>query len=706
MSGAPGVVSELLDRAAARTRRIALMQGAATGAAVAAVIVLGRFVIATATGDSSALSLGPAAAIPLLPVALGVTVAHLRARNHRAGAAAKVERRAPHCRNLLITADELGRAEGAVAPGVASLVSSQAAAIARGLDVDALFPSQRAWRQLAAASALLAVTLMLPRARDEVRAIAASARGAATAPGDAIGRIDVTVVPPSYAGGSASRTTDPARVDALVDSRIRIAVRAEADSLRIVTADGAVPVRPTANGSFEADVRVTGDGFIAIEAADSTGTRGRRLIGVTARRDHAPRVRMVAPARDLVLQNASQTIALAVEADDDLALSALRLRYTKVSGSGERFTFEEGEVPLQVTRRTGRAWNARASWNLAGLALVAGDMVVYRAVAADRRPGAAPSESDAFIAQLLSGEGDAAPGFAVDPDEERQALSQQMVILKTERLMARQRTMPPAAFAEEAGNLAVEQRRVRAEFVFMMGGELAEEVASENSMDDLDETHEAESESDLSAGRMANQGRTALLAAIRAMSRAATALNTGDLARALPEERNAVAQLERAFSRSRYLLRALTQREQLDMTRRGTGALTDVSRDLRPVVVADRDARVVALRGALRELTGAGSELALPRTERSAGDISMRLSAAAERVLRTDPSAPALQQVAESLGAASRAVAAGRGDARALLDRATSALSTVLRAEAGAVSRAGASLESRRLQGALSGMPR
>ena len=707
MSAGSNAVSDTLDRAAARARRIALLQGAAAGAASAAAILLVRFLIATATRDGSELSQGVAALVVSLPIATGIAVAFLRSRHARDGAAAMVERRAPHCRNLLVTADELRRAPNAsaVAPDIASLVARQASALARTVDVDALFPSRNAWRQLAVASALLVLALFLPRARAELRSVVSAVTGAATTPGDAIDRIDVTVVPPAYAGGSGQRVTDPARVEALVDSRIRLTVRANAGTVRVTTAEGAIPVRPSASGAdgaFDAEFRVTGDGFIVVEAADSTGARGRRLIGVTARRDNAPRVRVVTPARDLVLQNASQTIALAVEADDDLALASLRLRYTKVSGSGERFTFEEGEVPLQVARRSGRAWSARANWNLASLALVTGDMVVYRAVAADRRPGAPPSESDAFIAQLLSKEGDAAPGFAVDPDEERQALSQQMVILKTERLMARQRTMPPAAFAEEAQNLAVEQRRVRAEFVFMMGGELAEEITAENSMGDLDETHEAESESDLSAGRMANQGRTALLAAIRAMSRAATALNAGDLARALPEERNAVTQLERAFSRSRYLLRALTQREQLDMTRRGTGSLTDASRDVRPVVVADRDTRVVALRAALADLTGAGNDLARSRTEASAGDVGMRLSTAAERVLRTDPSSPALQKVAESLNAASRAVASGRDDARAHLDRATSALSAVLGEEAGAPARAGASLEGRRLQGALS----
>jgi hypothetical protein len=267
---------------------------------------------------------------------------------------------------------------------------------------------------------------------------------------------------------------------------------------------------------------------------------------------------------------------------------------------------------------------------------------------------------------------------------------------------------------EEARNLAIEQRRVRAEFVFMMGGELSEAVASENSMDDLDETHEAESESDLSAGRMANQGRTALLAAIRAMSRAATALSAGEVARALPEERNAVTQLERAFSRSRYLLRALTQREQLDLTRRGTGELADARRDVRPAIAASRDERVVALRSALASLVQTGGEIDTASPRDGSGNlahgvtIAQRLQEIAERVLRTDPSSRSVQGLTDTLNAAARLMraapddAARRDEAKRLADRAAASLAALLRSETGSALGATASPEQRRLSGLLS----
>src|SRR6185295_10183979 len=98
------------------------------------------------------------------------------------------------------------------------------------------------------------------------------------------------------------------------------------------------------------------------------------------------------------------------------------------------------------------------------------------------------------------------------------------------------------------------QRKVRAEFVFMLGGELADAPDANASLTDLNEEKEAEGEQDILAGRNANAGHIALLRAIRAMSRAATSLNVAEPTTALPYERTALTNLESAFSHARILL--------------------------------------------------------------------------------------------------------------------------------------------------------
>jgi hypothetical protein len=90
--------------------------------------------------------------------------------------------------------------------------------------------------------------------------------------------------------------------------------------------------------------------------------------------------------------------------------------------------------------------------------------------------------------------------------------------------------MAPADYQREAEGIAAEQRQVRAEFVFMMGGELADFGLDTTT---LNEEVEAAGEGDLAAGRNANQGRADLIRAIRSMSRAAAHLAGPDLALAL-----------------------------------------------------------------------------------------------------------------------------------------------------------------------------
>src|SRR4029077_20349647 len=118
-------------------------------------------------------------------------------------------------------------------------------------------------------------------------------------------------------------------------------------------------------------------------------------------------------------------------------------------------------------------------------------------------------------------------------------------------------------FTEAALNLAVEQRMIRAEFVFMLGGEVEDEAAK------------PEQSSELQEGRLQNRGQRDVRAATIAMSQAEKLLTGANTREALPAQRAAVAALQRAFSRDRYILRALATRSRLDPARRLTGNLSD-----------------------------------------------------------------------------------------------------------------------------------
>jgi hypothetical protein len=256
--------------------------------------------------------------------------------------------------------------------------------------------------------------------------------------------------------------------------------------------------------------------------------------------------------------------------------------------------------------------------------------------------------------------------------------------------------MASDAYATASQEIAAEQRKVRAEFVFMMGGELADAPDLSTNMTDLNEQAEAEGESDLAAGRMANQGRIALLSAIRSMSRAAAALTTADLPVALTHERAALTQLERAFSRSRILLRALTENERLDLSRRLTGNLVDLARDVRPSAAPVASARVVALRRALADLAAVAGSGRLP------ADAAVRVSTLAASVLQVDPSDKSLQDVSARLTAAATDLErGGASNARRELDQSATALAAALRGELLAAPMPAAAVDVSRLRGAL-----
>jgi hypothetical protein len=272
-----------------------------------------------------------------------------------------------------------------------------------------------------------------------------------------------------------------------------------------------------------------------------------------------------------------------------------------MSGSGEAFDFdEEGQVPVAVERTSERQWRGRARLSLAALALGNGDALVYRALVRDTNPGADWVPSDAYTIDVGQRLEFAGAGFAVPDEERRYALSQQMVIVKTERLQAGRTQLSVDQWSEQTQQLATEQRMVRAEVVFLSGGEIQDEV------------EEAQQSHELQEGRLENTGRAEMLKAINEMSRAEALLSGGDTARALVSERAALAALQRAFDRRRYFLKTMAERSRIDPARRLTGDATAArprTRDPADIPASEAD----QIRALVRDLAAfAASGAAMP----------------------------------------------------------------------------------------------
>jgi hypothetical protein len=656
------VVGAFLGRVGRRLKWLRAADGAAIGLAAVALAGLAwqgagpRLIILAA----------------LIAMTVGALLRALTSRATPAMLAFAVEQRVPAFKNVLITAEELSQTPST--GYVRDAVFSAAAHLVRDVDIVSLFPARRRGAALVAAAAACAATLAWPLVQVRHEPTTAQARtapvGLAT-----IEAVDVRVEPPAYTGLAPNTMRNPARIEAIAGSRLEFVVRGHAERM-IAETLRAHDTLDAQGETFTGIVPADADGFVALQSYNQGRVGDRRLIGLVIRPDEPPRVRIVQPGHDQRFPAAPHTIQLDIEATDDLALSTLVVRYTKVSGSGERFTFTEGQMPLSVSRRDDRTWTAHATWALDTLHLEPGDMVVYRALASDRRASSVPggtTESESFIVEIDSPAAVAAPGFSTDPGQDRRAVSQQMVILETERLLAKRATLSAEELQNESAQLAAEQRKVRVEFVFMLGGELGESPDLATSMTDVNEEEEAQHEQELLAGHAANAGYVALLHAIRAMSRADHFLTAGDPATALPHERAALTQLEAALSRRRMLLRAFSTRERLDLSRRLTGSLADALSEERPPATASADAQTIALRTVLADLASIDATQTGP-------SAAAHASALAERVLRVDASSDRLQTIAADLAAAGRAMREARAhDAGSAVDHASTALAQYLR---------------------------
>jgi hypothetical protein len=616
-----------VGRAVTRARVRIALAGAAAGFIVAAAVAV--FLLA---GRAPLVVAGVTAVI----VAAAVGVSLVARRVSADSVVAAIETRTPSSRNVVRTGWELLTGRIIAAPYVATRVIGEAASLASRLNLAETLPFGRVALAAVAGAGIFVLALTAPPRWLE-SAIQASS------PGPAVREVVVVVVPPAYSGAARRELRDPDRIEALAGSTVELTVTADAAAVSLATLSGTRDLSATRARTFTTSLVADADGFVSLEPRQTDASAGpRRLIGLVVTPDRPPSVRVVKPGRDLIVPSGPRSLSIAIEADDDLGLSSLALRYTKISGSGENFTFNNGEVALTIARTNERAWSGRVEWPLAALALEPGDMVVYRGAAADRRPGNQAVESDAFILEIAAAGALPSEGFAIDDRQDKYAISQQMVIVKTERLIAGRKSMSIDDFQEAVLDLAAEQRQVRAEFVFMMGGELADAGLDTST---LNEEAEAAGEEDLAAGRLANQGRLELLRAIRAMSRAAARLAEVDAPGALPLEKEALAFLQRAFSRSRYLLRMLSQREQLDLSRRLTGVLAELARDRRAPDQAEPNPRVQAARSLLAEL--AALAVQSNQKERNSGHAAPL----AQRAIAIDPSSSAMRDVAEAITA-------------------------------------------------------
>jgi hypothetical protein len=617
-------VAGTIDRVRTRLRIRAALLAIAAGGSGATAVGLVALLLAAPSATSASLAAVAGAATALWMLRANWTVTPL-------SAAALIEGDTS-LDNLLVTAVELQAQPRPVLAEIREAVERQAAARLDAVDVRRVVPLGQ---PLAVMLTVLAgASLVLAFGPDAVRVSRDAITAGVEARTRGIDGITVTVTPPAYAGQPPTTVADPVQISVVAGSRISLVVTSAAEVVAAELAGQAPLALTRAAGAFAGEWLADRSTAVAIRPMGGED-RDVKFLSVIVVPDSPPVVRVPIPGKDVAIAGTKGRITVGVDAQDDLGLASLSVRFTKASGGGESLTFTEGEVPLTLNRADGRKWSGRAEWVLDGLELADGDVLVYRAIARDRNPNGSPVQSEQYLIEVGRLAGAIGSGFALPAEEKKYAISQQMVIYKTEQLIASATSKgAPSRSAEREGwleqnqLLAVEQRMVRAEVVFLGGGEVQDEV------------EEAAHSHEVTEGRLENTGRAEMLRAINFMSRAETELNAGRAPEALVLEREALKSLERAFDRRRYFLRTLPDRSRIDATRRLTGNLKDArswtrdrSRvDVDPVLVQDR---------ALM------AELAMAANGQAGADAAL-----ATRIATLDPADALLQQAAVALATA------------------------------------------------------
>jgi len=623
--GRASLVIDLLNRVSGRLRLEALL------IAFAAALAAGALTWITA---SVAVSIGGVRALSALGVGLLVLVWRLGTRRHvwsAHAAASAIERAVPASRNVVFTAEELLRHPDRVRPSIRQRVFEDAGRVSDDVKADVVVPVTRA--VVGAVTALVVMIVLVYVVPLRQPAVAASKRGeTAVGESDAQGlRIHATITAPAYIGAAPRVFDNPERLEALEGSHLELSVRGPGE-WRVRFGSRTLDQRRTADGVVSVALMLTEGGYLAIEPFGGSQVSQRRLIPLVVSADRAPTIRLEAPGKDLLIPDPKRVVAVGAVATDDYGLAMLELRYTRISGSGEQFEFTEGVVPLNIARPNERSWKGGADLAIARLGLTPGDSLVYRVVGRDRRPGdAGLASSDTFFVEVAGPGQVALEGFELPPDRERYALSQQMIVLKLERLRARERSLDRATLEQEVGNLAAEQRAVRTNFVFLTGGTVE------------DEEEEAEHSHEIQEGRLENSARREITRAIQHMTRAEQAMGAVNITEALPPARAAVEALQRAFGRNRYFLRTVPVRSRVDPSRRLTGNLSEAASWRRELFAASEAGTTVRARVLLARLIGLS-----PQMQR--GELpAAALTAFAEEALSIDAASPGWQEISKTL---------------------------------------------------------
>jgi hypothetical protein len=171
--------------------------------------------------------------------------------------------------------------------------------------------------------------------------------------------------------------------------------------------------------------------------------------------DTPPRVTLTAPIRDSTLRTPNFSVVLRAAASDDIGLAMGYFEYLIVSGSGEAFTGRT--VTTTPVRFGSRGGTLEARLDFAAQKIGPGDLVSIRAVARDNNTVTGPSIGTSDTRTFRVARADEYDSVSIEaaapPPVDSSAMSQRMLIIMTEALVKKQKTLTRQQLVKQSDDI-------------------------------------------------------------------------------------------------------------------------------------------------------------------------------------------------------------------------------------------------------------
>lgn len=438
------------------------------------------------------------------------------------------------------------------------------------------------------------------------RAAVTATRSAAQSD-DPLAGLSVTITPPSYSGIGATSLDDPAAIQALRGSRIRVSGRGEGVSAVLGDAD----LEMAGGRRWRADLMMP-----AVPTALTVRHGGRRRVLVLEPvADAAPKVRLTSPSRDTIMQRAAGIVRVEGTAEDDFGIESGYIEYMLSSGAEETFSARTVVLGRREFGRRSRG-QLSATIDLGALRLGPGDLVSIRAVARDANTVSGPGVGVSDTRTYRVARRDEYDSLAVEAGApivpESTVVSQRMLILRTEALVREQPSLARDSALRRVRGIAADQIRLRERVHDII---YPSHTHAEGEVEAAGEPHDPEE----STGPVNSNLKTAY----EEMWSASRELQIAEAAAALPFMRAAAAALDRARLANRYYMRSGISRVVVDVPRvrlQGDELGSSAARGARPAELERSEiARGFARAAAMRDPDAAANELSLVRVRALSG---------------------------------------------------------------------------------------